>query len=66
MTYELTVPNTKRNRKITLAILRNFAGIEAEFTSDHAAEGITLETDSERTWEAALAAFEESEPCAAS
>jgi hypothetical protein len=59
MTYELTVPNTKRNRKITLAILSNFRGIEAEFTSDHAAEGIRLATESQATWTSAVAAFEE-------
>jgi DNA invertase Pin-like site-specific DNA recombinase len=65
VTYELTVPNNRRNRAIMLAILANFAGIEAEFTSENAAEGITLATDSEATWAGALAAFEEGEPCAA-
>jgi hypothetical protein len=59
MTYELTVPNNRRNRQIMLAILRNFSGIEAEFTNEHAAEGIRLATDSQATWTSAVAAFEE-------
>jgi hypothetical protein len=54
MTYELTVPNTKRNRKITLALLDTFVSIDAEFTG----EGIRLTTDSPATWAGAMAAFE--------
>lgn len=68
MTYAITVPNTKANRKIAMAILANFSGIEAEFTNERAASAIRLTTDSVATWTSAVAAFEpgEVEPCAAS